>query len=441
MSSEDNINSWDLLPITHGIGHDGSGKGGRVPLADLGLSSNPKVTRLKAAFRASPGGDIKVMDPAPTVTVATPAVSGVPVSEVLTAPYNEYRVSTAGVVGTRFSVHDAVSLATAFTSGGVAAYSIRSSGTNGVNDIVIAADLEGSAFDIVARSSDRWCIFADGEMVYNGFVSIPYVAGYSLSRIGVDFGTRVNKRIVAYGQTFGFVGMAVDKVGSLAAVDISQQPKISFMTNSFGQSIAPHSFCGPFLEAILQMVTSDIAPLFTISPGGGSGFIAGGTGGKNYQDAGRLSCMSGPDPDMVVVVDAVNDGTSGLDTAASAVFAAIRAASPNAVIASIETWTSTTSVFPAGQTKQALVQGTLSGIAGPWVSIDVTRGAWANSAGKAGRIGASPWCSGDGYVDHETGAGNSDVITSSDAVHPSPYGCGYYGRLTRLGLGAAIQAL
>jgi len=404
------------------------------------FSASP-LRRLQTVFGRTVGKMPSVMAAPPTLSQTAPSASATGTSTALTSPYNERRAQTAGVVGTYYSIHDWVNWRTIFTSSGVTFYGPSASGTEGVNQAIVSFDFDGTAFDLCDRAGGRWTIFADGEFVQSGFYTLTSAGGFAAVRLGVTFPGRVSKRIVCYGQSFGFAGVATDRNSSIAAVALDQQIKVAALTNSYGQAIAGNSVCGQFLECLFRMVDKEISPLFTLSAGGGSGFITGGSGLKTFQDAGRLACITNSNPDLVIVADPYNDGTTGLTAGCTAVFAALRAALPNAVIVSMSTFTPQTSSYGSGVAKHALVYPALQSIAGPWIDIDMTAGVWVNSSGATGHAGQAPWCTGTGKDGSPTGDGNADFVTNADGVHGSIYGSDYYARLTYTALRAAIAAI
>ncbi|QRG04846.1 SGNH/GDSL hydrolase family protein [Xanthobacter dioxanivorans] len=351
-----------------------------------------------------------------TITLSAPTASGSGTSQI-TSKVDHFLPSG------NFSVYNGASWTTFFNTG-VQYYQPNASNTDKVNMATLAFRYEGSKFELMARSSDSWTIFADGELVIDSPIQIPPAAGYAVVRLTVDFGTRAVRNIVCYGITFGFAGVSVGPTDSIAPIDLAPQVKIATMSDSYGQGTSSNANGGPFAEAALALVSKAEFPLLSFSAGGGSGYITGGTGGNAF--LARVPNIVVGSPDLVIVAGGINDSTTGLAAGVSGVLSSIRTALPNAVIATVGVWTPSTSYYGSGLAKHDIILPVLQTISGPWIDVDVTRGAWTNSAGGTGRVGPAPWVTGSGKVGTTTGTGNADFNTSADGVHPySPDGHDY----------------
>jgi len=418
-------------------GHDKFGDDVRVPLGRV-IDPVLPLARLKTAFRSASGRVPVAMASPPTLSQTAPAASGVGTSIIAGAVEKRF----AANAGIAFSVHDLPGWSTLFTTGGVPYYGTRVSGTNGINEVLVAFKAEGTVFELLDRAGGTWTIFVDGELAAANYV-LTSSSGYATVRLGITFPARISgQKIVCYGRSFGFCGVAHEPTGSVAPIDLDGEIRVAALTDSYGQGTAPMLQMGPYGDAILALLSKDSIPCLSISPGGGSGYITGGTGAVTFQAAGRLDVLRQTNPDLALFGGGLNDGTVGLQAAAASCFAQVRAALPGAVIANIGVWTPLTSYFGSSQSKQDLLYAALQGISGPWVNLDLTRGAWNNSSGANGRFGPAPLCTGTGKVGSETGSGNSDFVTGPDGVHPSsPYGNEYYASRIFDGLRASILAL
>jgi len=406
-------------------------------LAETGLAGSP-LRRLQTAFRAASGRVPVAMASPPTLSQTAPAASGVGTSIIAGVVEKRF----AANAGLAFSVNDLAGWGVAFTTSGVPYYTPRASGTNGVNKVTLAFKFEGTVFELLDRAGSTWTIFVDGELVSANYI-LTSSTGYATVRLGVTFPSRVSgKKIVCYGSSFGFCGVAHEPTGSISPIDLSAEIRMAAITDSYGQGTAPFLTMGPFGDALMALFSKDSIPCLSISPGGGSGYITGGTGSVTFQAAGRLDVLRKTNSDLAILAGGINDATLGLQDAAAYCFSQIRTDLPAAVLANIGVWTPLTSYFGSGQAKQDMIYSALQGISGPWINLDLTRGTWNNSSGANGRFGPAPLCTGTGKVGSETGVGNSDFITREDGVHASsPYGNEYYASRVFDGLRASILAL
>ena len=95
-----------------------------------------------------------------------------------------------------------------------------------------------------------------------------------------------------------------------------------------------------------------------------------------------------------------------IQTAAAAYYDAIHAQFPNAKIYAVTTLNEVAGGDPAALGIAAAAVGR------SWVSVIK---------------GEGNYLTGTGHVGATTGVGNADFVTSTDAIHPSPYGHTYYG--------------
>lgn len=414
-----------------GIGLDPRAGAAQGLAAGAAKATDPSLplNRLKAAFRAGRGKPPIAPASAAAITVSAPTETGAGTSQI-TGVVNHLFTTTD-----KFAVYNKANWIPSFTQGGTTYYYGIST-----TSCTIAFRHEGQMFELMARSADTWSIWADGEPVTTGFIDLPASAGYAKRRLTVDFGSRGTRNIVCYARTYGFAGVSIGPTDTIALLDLSAMPRFAVMCDSYGESRSTFAFLGPFAAASFRMMTADSFPLWSASTGGGSGYQTGGTANKTFAD--RIATMIAEAPDVMLVAGGINDSTAGLQAAAADLFASVRAALPNAVIATVGVWTPTTSYFGSGQTKHDLIFAALQGVSGPWVDIDVTRGIWTNSAGLSGSVGPAPWVTGTGKSTAPAGSGNADVNTGSDGIHPTaPVGHDYLGGHLYTGLRAGILAL
>ena len=373
------------------------------------------LRRLQAALRASRGKVPVAPASAATITISTEVNSGTGTSQIAS------KVDHLFTTTDKFSVYNKENWYP-YVNTGTQYYAPPLSGTERNSMACIAFRYEGAKFEIMARSGDTWFIFADGEPIHPaGGILLPYVAGYAVRRLTADFGARATRNIVCYGLTTSVAGISIGPTDTIAPIDLAPQVKVATMSDSYGQGKSSWAYLGPFGEAAMRLLGPDTFPLLSSSAGGGSGYLAPGTGGNAF--LARVPNIVQQSPDLLIFSGGINDNTVGLQAATAAAVAAARTALPNAVIATVGVWTPSTSYLGSGISKHDMIFAALQGISGPWVDIDVTRGIWTNSAGANGRVGSAPWVTGVGKDGSPAGTGNADFITSTDGIHPkSPDG-------------------
>jgi hypothetical protein len=155
---------------------------------------------------------------------------------------------------------------------------------------------------------------------------------------------------------------------------------------------------------------------------GGTGYVnTGSTGGKAvFGDAARLAKVTAAAPDYVLVFGSQNDdGLSGIQSAASALYTTLASSLPNAklIVVGPPSLSSTVSTNRAAN-RDAVKAAAL---AAPNVIgfVDPNNDAQGLT-----------WISGTGNTGAPAGNGNADVFTSSGATagHPTQAGHDYYAR-------------
>lgn len=356
------------------------------------LAASTPLARLQRAVLARGG-----LYPVPSVMASPPTITQgtAYAASAITGGVN-YLVGSSAL-----GLLNAANWTIAFSYNSVNYYYAPSSGTDGVNIGGIGVVHDGQRLEIWGRVNDQYQILVDGQLITSASaVLAPTGSGLSPSRTLIDFGTRARRHIVIFGLFFGFAGLTVGPTDTLEPYDLSGVPFVSCLTDSYGTSPSNNFIQGgPFWNAAQRLGFRR----FAISPGGGSGYVTGGTGSKLFSD--RLSNVVVGTPDMVMVAGGINDSTTGLQAAATSLFAGIRSALPSAVLAVFGPWTPNSGAQGSAATgKRDLIYAALQTVSGPWIMVDNVAGTWATSNGKTGTIGNTPWQTGNGRAISFTGA-------------------------------------
>lgn len=356
------------------------------------ITASTPLARLQRAVLARGG-----LYPVPSVMASPPTITpgATYAASAINAGVN-YLVGSSAL-----GLLNAANWTLAFTYNSVNYYYPPLSGTDGVNIGGIGVVHDGQRLEIWGRAGDLYQILVDGQLITaSSGISITAAGGYSPVRTLIDFGSRARRRIVIFGLFFGFAGLTVGPTDTLEPYDLSGVPFVSCLTDSYGTApSSSFSQGGPFWNAAQRLGFRR----FAISPGGGSGYVTGGTGSKLFSD--RLANVTSGTPDMVLVAGGINDSTTGLQAAATSLFAGIRSALPNAVLAVFGPWTPNSGAQGSTATsKRDLIYAALQTISGPWIMVDNVAGTWTTSNGKTGTIGNAPWQTGNGRAITFTGA-------------------------------------
>jgi lysophospholipase L1-like esterase len=238
----------------------------------------------------------------------------------------------------------------------------------------------------------------------------------------VDFGTADTRRITIGIGGIAFGGIYIGPTDSVWPVAKPRRTRALFLGDSFtaGSNTTKTAYAYPFVVG-QELGWDDI----WFSGESGTGYLAAGSGGGRTTFRGRVSTDIAPyAPDVVVVYGGTNDTGStpaNVQAEAQLLYAAILAALPN-------------------------VDLYVVGVQYPSGAADATRdaidaalqAAVTATPGVKGYISAKTWFTGTGRVGATTGSGNSDIFTSSDALHPTDAGHGYIGRRIAQGITALL---
>lgn len=316
--------------------------------------------------------------------------------------------------GAYFTMYNMADWAVYFSYNGADYYVGPSSQTEVSGISVVAFDHDGQFFEYVGRQGDQIQLLVDGKIASPTVIQVPTAGGYSVVNVLVDFGTRAKREVIAIIRTNGFAGLRVASTDNISPVDLADIPSMSVISDSYGvQNTAAFSGGGAYLNACARL---GMLPKFNISPGGGSGYVTAGSGGKTFLDSTRVAAWLRGSPDLGFVAGGINDSTIGMAAASLSLFQQYRAANPKGVLAAMGPWNPNGQSLGSGQGKRDLIKASIQQISGPWIFIDNLDGKVTTSNGKTRYVGHAPWQTGDGRAIAFTAAltaATSGTLTSA----------------------------
>ncbi len=339
----------------------------------------------------APLSEIGVMGSGVAPTITGSAVSG---GSNITSPQHYYLSTTSGAAlstPANFSMWLQGGFAPYFYTGGIESYETPPSGTDGVNAMVISAIHDGISFEIIGRAADNWTFEVDGELAAVSPVTVAYEAGYSQVWYTLVFPTRARRRIVAYGASFGFAGINIGPYDTLEPYPVQNFTMPMYcMTDSYGTLASNNFINGPFWVALKRL---GLLPYY-ISAGGGSGYVATGSGGKNYGQRQASLFPANTTPGGIYLIAGGINESAVPQAAAYSLYAFIRSKGPSNIIVVVGAWAPYQPDIVVSKNQNMLAA--LLQVPGPWVFLDNNLGQWTNSIGQTGPIGNAPWQTGDG---------------------------------------------
>lgn len=265
---------------------------------------------------------------------------------------------------------------------------------------------DAPTFDLsVAGFGGSFRILVDGQVAVPT-TAIPSVSG-SLRYIKVDWAGVRALRSYRVEWDNGFWGSllcsAVDTVRSTSV----NGPRVIFIGDSYTEGTGTNRYLNWAWQAGKLLGWDDT----WASGSGGTGYLyTPGSGKVKYRDR-FTACVSNHSPDIIVFSGGRNDGAGGYTPAqvgaeAQTLLQKARTENPSALLVICGNFTSgnpdtyATDMCAALQAAAMAVEGTL----------------FLNP------LGTRPIINGTGRVGGATGNGNADYATSSDTVHPTPYG-------------------
>lgn len=284
---------------------------------------------------------------------------------------------------------------------------------------VIAFRHNGRRFGIYDRINNNITVLVNGELVSATPINTGTGTGISVVPITIDFGSYDDREIVIISRTPGFGAIRIDAGDTISPIDLTEQPRVSAMTDSYGAGSTPYlNGNGPYGAAALRLGMYN----FNISAEGGSGFTKPGNAGHTFLDTNRVACLLYGTPDLIRVAGGINDGNATaaeVGVAAANLFGQIRAACPQSVISVIAPWCPPSSTISFAQARRDSILAALQSVGGLWYHIDTTNSTWLTSNGKTGLIGPAggPWQSGDGQATTLT----ADLVAATSATLSSTW--------------------
>jgi hypothetical protein len=288
-----------------------------------------------------------------------------------------------------------------------------------------------------------WVI--DGEPIATSY-GVNGKSGNVKSWTKLAFGSRQWRTIRFEGYANGVIAMAVGPTDSIAAPARLNAASWGVLGDSFGQRASSENVYDLY-PRVGRLLGFDTVYDSSV---GGTGFLNNNSG--NYTTfRERLALDVLPQaPTAFGVFGGLNDQSrqskAALQAEATALFAAIRAYSAVAPIICAAPFTPNLTNASNGNYVDVRdgVLAALQATAGPWVFLDALTGSWyARSAGGASTssVRALPWITGNGRVGALAGTGNADVITDTDATHPTTYGVEWYARKIASEASAALASI
>lgn len=301
----------------------------------------------------------------------------------------------------------------------------------------------------VANTSRLW-VFIDGRpMTATPELGLTTSAGTTYT-LRLVWGASARRRITVHADSInGWPGIRVPYSASVAPGP--SLPRVAFVGDSFfgGSSPSPLLQASGFRMAQLMGVDPVIAAV------GGTGYVAGS---ETYGSTARRAKVTAKAPELIVFSGSVNDGSTGIQTAAAACFAAYQAALPDVpcIVFGPQPSNATDTISSGRAATIAAVKaaadaasnviafrdmvGTAGGTVPPaWVSgatyntgdLVTYKGSvfrWVAATGSTGTTVPDNgifWAlvtyqyAGTGKGGTTTGDGNRDFYLSSDGVHPT----------------------
>lgn len=342
------------------------------------------------------------------------------------------------------------------------AASMQSGGPCGLHFV-----FDGQAFEVLYAGNDVVAtLIADGQYQTPEVIRRAWsggVAGAPLEAwntyLRFHFGTRAQRRITLYSWArLGPCAIAIGPNDNLSAWDRGAEPALCGLADSYaGASTSNWHASGLFFEAAMQLGI----PHVDIDGIGGTGYAPNSTN-VHTQNPGnafgaRIAGVAASRPDLFLTAGGVNDNSwfasppvyatadaarAGFAASVHAYYRDLRAALPNAVLASIGPWQPNVDYVPGEiLAKAATIRAAIQAVAPPWIFVDNLQGGWVNSSGASAPSTGQPWQTGTGNEAAPKGDGNGDLYLSADGVHPNRAGAQYLGTRLAENLRPAILAL
>lgn len=388
-----------------GVWSNLSGSGGGTSVTDKVLASLRR--------RALAGGLPKVSASPPTITPgANGAATGIAGSALIA--WTDARFAYSGnVILAGGAYPDYI-----FGTNRAVSYSATSL-TGNVLFIDFCTD--APVFEIYVKgtgSTSAMKVIVDGELASNTQTSYPADGGLYLTK--VDFGSRAQRRIRLFCTTPYFGGIRIMPTDTLWAAPKQDRIRAIFIGDSITEGPSGQNAFSSYAAITAQLLGLDDV---WVSGVGATGYLAAPAPKLTFRQ--RLATDVTPfAPQVIVIAGGTNDGGSTdaqVQAECALYFDAITAALPAALVFVLGPWN------PRNSARPSLNTAIKTAAAGRpnfyWVSNYEEN-----------------WISGTGDAAIPNGTGNSDIVTSTDHTHPTPYGIEYLGRRLADALKTIIHA-
>lgn len=264
-----------------------------------------------------------------------------------------------------------------------------------------------------ASASPSFRMWVDGRRVTADFTSLTNGGGGTY-RMRITFPDRRFREIRIESTSMFF------SVVTVGPTDTVYPPARSatvaaFIGDSFTQSYQSDNWAGTCARIL------GWEPLITGS--GGTGYTA--INGSHEAAAERLAAtVLDADPDVIVFALGINDSLTGLQAAATSLFAEARTDQPNALLVAIGPWAPSSSSATSQAAKGAAIAAAAAATSGMIYIDNLT----------------DPWITGSGTTSALANDGNADLYIGADGIHPNQQGSIYLGTRVAHAIYAALPA-
>ncbi len=298
-------------------------------------------------------------------------------------------------------------------------------GDRSSSPLMMGFHYDGRSFSLSGTTFSHWSLWVEGV----GNLRPDIVFSSNGSHTVVDFGSAAPRKILltsALGTWLSEIGTGKDRTVTPWDWRAEQrQPVAGFLNDSYGYGFMYGLVGMSFLEYQSKLMGYGAWAASVI---GSTGYLKTNPGqADNAQEPFRQRVIDQGGVDCVHLQLGINDPLVGFGPASAKVIDNQRAALGNAgLLVVMGPWApSQSAATRAGSSylaRRDLLLLKMRRTSGPWIFLDNLAGTWETSRGKTRPAARGPWQTGDGFVAHETGVGNSDTWVSSDGTHPTALG-------------------
>jgi lysophospholipase L1-like esterase len=378
---------------------------GDAATRDVGTTAGTVAAGDSVAARTRTTGVVDSLlarsNPAPSADVPAFAVTGpggaAPFTGV-TYPFDTTNVSYVGCVPVTFNQFSTDYIQNKSTGAGPAPWAVEF--VTGTADLFIP-------FRAATTAPALW-VWVDGRPATLGpQIYTSNISPGSKSYLRLTF-TEAKRRRIRVGMKYAdFGGLTVTTGSTATAPQIIERVKVYMLGDSWFDNV----FDAHWPYTIPAQVGMTLAWNTFLGGIPGTGYINGSVAFGNTTRTSRLYAAN---PDYVVVFGSINDnGATGIQAAASALYAGIATNLPNAKIIVVGPQPVPASPNPNLFTNRDAVKAAALAAPNVLAFVDPI---------------ADTWLAGSGNVSAPTGDGNRDYYVGSDAIHPTALGAGYFAR-------------